>query len=87
VTVLGPVTIDGVAVTRRQQIVLAALASFGDDGAGTDRLIEAVWPDAIPRSARASLQNQVARLRAGFGADAIETIDDGYRLRRSTDAE
>ena len=85
VTVLGTTTVGGVALTKRQRAIVAALALHEPRGASTEALIDAVWTDDVPRAARQSLQNQITRLRRQFGADLIETDPAGYRLRRPTD--
>lgn len=87
VRVLGPVTVCGQSVTRRQQAIVSALACLGPAGGTADRVIDAVWSDSVPRSARASLQNHVARMRSRFGPDTIHTLDHGYRLGLPTDVE
>lgn len=79
VGVLGPVRVGGTAPSRRQRSILAALALHGG-ATSRDRLIDAVWAGQAPRSARQSLQNQIARLRATFGDDLIVTEPGGYRL-------
>lgn len=84
-TVLGPVTLDGENLTKRQQSIVAALVLFGVDGASTGELIDAVWPHEVPRAARASLHNQITRLRRRFGVEVIDTTADVYRIGRPTD--
>ncbi len=84
-TALGTVTLDGHELTRTQRTIVAALA-FGVPGTvTTDQLIDAVWIDRVPRAARASLQNQITRLRRQFGTDVVETTGAGYRLGRTSD--
>lgn len=87
VAVLGPteVHLDGVTVrlrSVRQRRLLAALVLWRQ-GASLSRLTDAVWPDAQPRDPSGALANQVARLRALLGSDAIESITGGYRLGSS----
>jgi DNA-binding SARP family transcriptional activator len=46
-------------------------------------LIDAIWPDAPPASARASIQVMITRLRqllAGLPGGTVERRGDGYRL-------
>lgn len=85
VGVLGPTTIDGSALTARQRAIVAALALRAGT-LTTPELIDAVWPEGTPRSARQSLQNQVTRLRRAFGAEVIVTEPTGYRLGAASDA-
>lgn len=71
----GPVALGG----RRQQLVLAVLLDHAGERVSVDRLIDAVWGDGPPPSARRTIQSYVSRLRSGV-TDAIETIANGYRL-------
>ncbi len=48
-----------------------------------ERLIDALWPDDPPASARNSLQVRISHLRKVLGADQIETLRNGYRLNVS----
>lgn len=48
-------------------------------------LVDAMWCDRAPTSARKSAQNQIARLRQTFGADLIVTEGDRYQLTALTD--
>jgi DNA-binding SARP family transcriptional activator len=67
----------------RAERILAALLCQPDRIVELNRLIEAVWGDDPPETARRQVQNQVAALRAvltplgGF----IDTGDSGYRIR------
>jgi DNA-binding SARP family transcriptional activator/tetratricopeptide (TPR) repeat protein len=67
----------------RAERILAALLCRPNRIVELDRLIEAVWADDPPDTARRQVQNQVAALRAvltplgGF----IDTGDSGYRIR------
>jgi len=87
ITVLGPVTIDSATVTPRQRALIAALVLNNANGATTDALADAIWGRRTPESARASIQNQVARLRNTFGADLIKTREDRYFVAATTDAD
>src|SRR5919106_3326844 len=87
VSVLGPVrlTVAGVAVEvpgTRRRAVLALLAMAAPEAIGSDRLVDAVWPDDPPRSGRAALQSHVSRIRRHLGAhaDRLESTGFGYRL-------
>ena len=83
VRVLGQVAAvaDGRSIPlggRRQRAVLAGLIAHGPEGATTGALVDLVWGDDPPPTARKSLQTYVARLRQLLGPDAIGTRPDGY---------
>ncbi|GIJ53819.1 AfsR/SARP family transcriptional regulator [Virgisporangium aurantiacum] len=93
---LGPVQafVDGVAVPvagPRSQALLAALLLERDGVLPVDRLIDLVWGDEAPASARVQVQNRVAGLRRllrDVDSDAgglIQTQGSGYRLRLPAD--
>ncbi|MEU5876973.1 BTAD domain-containing putative transcriptional regulator [Spirillospora sp. NPDC047279] len=75
-----PIRIGGL----RQQVVLATLLLASGRVVPTDRLIEAVWEDDPPASARTQVAIAIAALRRAFeksGRDGlIETVTPGYRL-------
>ena len=82
--ILGPVEVaDGQGPvrlgSRRERAVLAALV-IGGGIVSSERLIDALWGDAPPRSAAKTLQNYVLKLRKHLGADAIRTQAPGYRI-------
>lgn len=82
---LGPATIDGAELTPRQRAIVAMLVLRRHRPVTTDELVDAVWGEAVPATARQSLQNQITRLRRQFGVDVIETSPAGYTLERSSD--
>src|SRR4051812_40324973 len=85
VRVLGPVTVERDGVAReigstKQRLLLAVLvASRGP--VSRSRLIDALWPEDPPPSARSALLAYVSRLRGLVGAAAIVGSGDGYLLR------
>src|SRR5215469_3086329 len=87
--VLGPVQVrDGDAWLRprgpQMRLLLAYLALSAGQVVPVDDLIDVLWEDRLPRSARASLQILVVRLRkalAGLPGCALDRYGDGYRLR------
>ncbi len=88
--VLGPLCIQvggrEVAVTApRQRVVLVALLLAAGRSLSTERLVDSIWGEAPPATARVTLQNYVKRLRAGLGADCIETTAEGYRIAVTRD--
>ncbi len=74
--------VDGVEVElrRRERMLLAALSVDHPAATPRDVLIDRLWPEGAPTTARKSLQNHVARLRRALGHGVITTIEDGYRL-------
>lgn len=76
-----PVLIPG----GKQRLLLAALALRAPRSLTTDELIDRLWCDQPPETARTTLRGYVKRLRTGFaraGADGmIEAVSGGYRLR------
>lgn len=82
---LGPVGVDDGTRSLplggyRQRLVLALLLSRAGQSLSADWLVDAVWGEHPPRTARKTLQVYVARLRAVLGEDAVTTDPGGYRL-------
>ena len=73
----GPIELGG----RRQRTVLAALLLNANRIISTDQLIDIVWGEDPPPTARRSTQAYVSRLRKLFGSGRIEPAEPGYRLR------
>jgi DNA-binding SARP family transcriptional activator/DNA-binding beta-propeller fold protein YncE len=65
---------------RKPAALLALLILHGKDGASADRLIDELWGDEPPRTARKSLQVHVSRLRRELGNGVLETRAHGYAL-------
>jgi DNA-binding SARP family transcriptional activator/pimeloyl-ACP methyl ester carboxylesterase len=86
VSLLGPVRvvgIDGEVVigATKERLLIAALALRAGQFAGPDALIEALWGERPPASARKTLQTYVSNLRRALGAEAIRTEPHGYSLQ------
>lgn len=68
----------------RQQIVLAMLLLESPHVVSFDRLVDAVWPDSPPATARSQIQICVSSLRQRLGSDSrtevITTRRPGYLL-------
>jgi DNA-binding SARP family transcriptional activator/ABC-type glycerol-3-phosphate transport system substrate-binding protein len=64
----------------RQRMVLAVLLLHVREPVSADRLIDAVWGDDPPATARKTLQVYVARLRHVLG-DVLTGVPGGYLLR------
>ncbi len=92
VRVLGPVELllDGRPVDlrgRRSRQVLAALAVDVGRSVSVDRLVDLIWSEQPPKSARTQVSIQISALRRALGeagGGCIETTPDGYRLRAET---
>ncbi len=65
----------------KQRAVLAELLLHPGGVVTRERLVDAVWGEEPPESAKTSLQVYVHGLRRAVGADRIETHGDGYRVR------
>jgi DNA-binding SARP family transcriptional activator len=63
----------------KQRTVLAVLALAVGQTVPVSRLVDAIWPDAPPPTARRQVLNAVSGLRAALGA-AVVTTPAGYRL-------
>jgi len=88
---LGPLEVwhNGTRLTvggPRNQLVLALLLVNAGRVVPRDQLVDALWPDDPPTTARAQLQNCVSALRrmlgaAGAPADVITCRNSGYTLQ------
>jgi DNA-binding SARP family transcriptional activator/tetratricopeptide (TPR) repeat protein len=88
--ILGPLQISesgrSVAITAgRDRVVLAMLLLRPGQIVATDELIDAVWDDDPPATARGQLQTCVSRLRRTLPAGAILTDPAGYGIRVGAD--
>ena len=73
----GPVAIGGPLMRR----LLTVLVLHADRVVPVDKLIDAVWGDAPPTAAEATLQTYISRLRRAFGDDHhIVSRSPGYML-------
>jgi predicted ATPase/DNA-binding SARP family transcriptional activator len=89
--ILGPLEVerDGspvvVTATKPRTLLLAMLVRRGTL-TSTDALIDSLWPAGAPASATKIIHAYVSQLRGVLGADAIETVGAGYRMRLDADA-
>ena len=79
VAVLGPLKVDGAALSPRERAVLSALLVRGGTTVSTGELADAVWNDDVPTTWRKQLQAAISILRRTLGARAIVTEAGGYR--------
>jgi DNA-binding SARP family transcriptional activator len=91
---LGPLEVgaDGDPTTiaaPKQRTILACLALRPNQVVACETLLDALWPDTKPATARMALFNYVARLRRTLGAAAerVQTGNGGYRLVIREDSE
>ena len=87
---LGPlsVTVDGQPVAlggQKRRALLAALLLEPNQVVSRDRLIDALWGEDPPDTARNTIQVYVSQLRKLLPDGALETAPPGYRL--SVDGE
>ncbi len=66
---------------QRLRALLAFLLLHANELVSSDRLIDEVWGPEPPKTAGASLQNYVSRLRKAIGAELIVSQPPGYVLR------
>lgn len=70
-----------VITAPKQRALLSLLLLRANEPVHQDELIERLWRDRPPRTARASLQNQIHALRKVLGARVVERLPEGYVLR------
>jgi DNA-binding SARP family transcriptional activator len=83
--ILGPLEVsDGgrpIVVGRpRDRALLAALLLRAGEVVSIDRLVDALWGEQPPRTARAALHNSVSALRKLLGPDVVVRRPPGYLL-------
>ena len=88
--VLGPVAVlaAGKPVPLggpKQRLVMAVLILGANRAVSAERLIEQVWGDAAPETARGTLQAYISRLRKALGSERIEARAPGYVLQAAGD--
>lgn len=69
----------------KQRLVLALLLARPNEVVSTDRLIDGVWGDDAPSTARHTLQGYVSELRKAVGP-MLERVGNGYRVAVSAEA-
>lgn len=84
---LGPLLVGDTLATlsRRDRVVLAALATRPGHPRSPDDIAEALWGGAPPPTWAKVVQGAVVRLRRVLGAAAIARGPDGYRLALAVD--
>ncbi|MFI6905791.1 BTAD domain-containing putative transcriptional regulator [Nonomuraea sp. NPDC050394] len=80
----GPAELD--LGSPKQRLLLAALVLAEGRTLGRDQLIDVLWADDPPATARNVLRTYASRLRGVLGREALVSVGSGYRLVRvSTD--
>jgi DNA-binding SARP family transcriptional activator/pimeloyl-ACP methyl ester carboxylesterase len=69
----------------KERALLAALAVSAGHVVASEALVDALWGDAPPRTARKTLQTYVSNIRRVLGADVISTEASGYALQVAVD--
>jgi DNA-binding SARP family transcriptional activator len=72
-----PVRLD----RQRLRAVLAYLLLHANEPVSADTLIDQVWGPEAPKTASASLQNYISRLRKALGPELLVSRPPGYLLR------
>jgi DNA-binding SARP family transcriptional activator len=72
-----PVQIGG----AKERALLAFLLLQAGEPVSVDRLVDELWGETPPATARKSVQVRVAGLRRALGGDALLTLGDGYLVR------
>jgi DNA-binding SARP family transcriptional activator len=80
--VLGPLELRGTAAPGppRDRVVLSALVVRRGSVVPADVLADALWNESPPRTWPKVVQGSVVRLRKTLGADAVGSVQGGYRL-------
>jgi DNA-binding SARP family transcriptional activator/pimeloyl-ACP methyl ester carboxylesterase len=91
VSLLGPLRVDMesgevVLPAAKERSLLAVLALNAGHVVGADALVDTLWGDAPPATARKTLQTYVSNLRRTMGSDVLVTEGAGYRLRVDADS-
>src|SRR5919201_5495832 len=84
-SLLGPLSVscDGAAIAlggQKRRALLAALLLEANHVVSRDRLIDALWGEEPPDTARNTIQVYVSQLRKLLPDGALETAPPGYRL-------
>jgi DNA-binding SARP family transcriptional activator/streptogramin lyase len=88
---LGPIEVvrDGQPVELGKGIeraLLAILVLNAGRSVATDEIVDALWGERLPATAREMVRNYVGRLRRRLGPDVVATTPSGYRLVADVDS-
>jgi len=84
-SLLGPLSVDsdGTPVAlggQKRRALLAVLLLDANTVVSRDRLIDALWGEEPPETARNTIQVYISQLRKLLPDGALETVPPGYRL-------
>src|SRR3977135_51686 len=86
---LGPLEVvrDGrpVRIVGKPAVLLVALLIRRNEIVSTDRLLDELWEDGPPKSARKPPQASVSQLRKALGSERVQTFPTGYSLAASSE--
>jgi DNA-binding SARP family transcriptional activator/pimeloyl-ACP methyl ester carboxylesterase len=90
VSVLGPLKVENeagevVLGAAKERSLLAALALNPGSVVTAEHLIDALWGDSPPATARKTLQTYVSNIRRALGSNVVATEPTGYVLRVAAD--
>jgi predicted ATPase/DNA-binding SARP family transcriptional activator len=77
-------TADGIVLTPsrpKQRALLAYLLLHAGEDVSVDDLVDSLWGERPPNTARTALYGHVSDLRRWLGPERLETRPNGYRLR------
>lgn len=89
--ILGPLEVlDGgrpveIAGSKRRA-VLALLLLHANEVVRSERLVDELWGEQVPRNSSAALHNHVSRLRKALGPELLARREWGYVLRAEPDS-
>src|SRR2546430_710147 len=84
-SLLGPLSVssDGTPIAlggQKRRALLAVLLLDANSVVSRDRLIDALWGEDPPETARNTIQVYISQLRKLLPEGALETVPPGYRL-------
>jgi len=84
--ILGPLVVRSpfdvrTPTAKKERLLLIRLLIDAETVVSTDELLDALWGPRPPATARKLVQQYVGALRSRLGPRAIETVEEGYRLR------
>jgi DNA-binding SARP family transcriptional activator len=66
---------------HQQKVLVCLLLLHANEVVSAERIIDALWGEAAPATARKALQVSMSRLRQVLGAGVLETHTPGYLIR------